>query len=69
MQALECNVYANFVKNLGSFFFLTRVKNITYEMLHLKFSLILFHALAVLHVFSLNMIPTDLAYLLHAELK
>lgn len=38
-------------------------------MLCLKLSLILFHALSVLHVFSLNMIPIALAYLLHTELK
>lgn len=38
-------------------------------MLCLKLSLILFHALAALHVFSLNMIPIVLAYLLHIETK
>lgn len=38
-------------------------------MLCLKLSLILFHALAVLHVFSLNMIPITLAYLLLIEIK
>lgn len=38
-------------------------------MLYLQSSLILFHALAVLHVFSLNMIPIALVYLLHTETK
>lgn len=39
------------------------------ECLCLKLSLILFHGLAVLHGFYLNMIPVALVYLLHIELK